>query len=252
MMNSAFELEGIRFAYKEKEILKGINLTINKGESLGIVGESGSGKTTLLSLLLRLENPRRGSVSFFGQRLEAMKRQEIQQFRARVQPVFQDPYLSLDPSQRVEGIIGEPLDSLKLVSDKAERQAKIAGALERVGLDADAMTRFPGEFSGGQRQRIAIARALVSGPEVLIADEPVSALDIITKIEILNLIRDIKASRDFTLIFVSHDLPAIAEIASRIAVLDQGEIIEDAPAGKLLASPQHEKTRLLLESNIGF
>ncbi|MDR0527526.1 MAG: ABC transporter ATP-binding protein [Spirochaetaceae bacterium] len=247
---AVFELEGVRFGYKNKEILRGINLTLKKGESLGIVGESGSGKTTLLSLLLRLAKPQRGSISFFGQPFEAMNRQDIRSFRARVQPVFQDPYLSLDPSQRIEGIVGEPLDSLKLVSDKAERRSKIADALERAGIDPGAMRRFPVEFSGGQRQRIAIARALVCEPEVLIADEPVSALDIITKIEILNLIREIKESRDFTLIFVSHDLPAVADIASRIAVIDRGEIIEDAPAGELLASPRHERTRLLLESNI--
>jgi peptide/nickel transport system ATP-binding protein len=248
---AVFELEGVNFGYKKKDILKDINLTLKKGESLGIVGESGSGKTTLLLLMLRLAKPQRGSISFFGQPLEAMNRQDIRRFRAKVQPVFQDPYLSLDPSQRIESIVGEPLDSLKLVSDKAERRTKIANALERVGIAPDAMRRFPGEFSGGQRQRIAIARALASEPEALIADEPVSALDIITKIEILTLLREIKASRDFTLIFVTHDLPAVAEIASRIAVIDRGEIIEDAPAGELLASPRHEKTRLLLESHIG-
>lgn len=249
--DAVFDLSGIYFAYKKKDVLKNITLNIHKGESLGIVGESGSGKTTLLSLLLRLIKPRQGSLTFFGKSLAGMDRRELLAFRARVQPVFQDPYLSLDPTQRVEGIIGEPLDSLRLVSGHEERRAKIVGALEMAGLKANMMNRLPGEFSGGQRQRIAIARALVCDPQVLIADEPVSALDIITKIEILKLLRDIKAERDFTLIFVSHDLPAVADICDRIAVIDRGEIIENAPVREVLGNPQHPRTRLLVESNIG-
>jgi peptide/nickel transport system ATP-binding protein len=250
--STVFELNGVFFAHKKKDILRNINLTVKKGETLGVVGESGSGKTTLLSLLLHLMKPRQGSVSFFGQSLEEMDRKDLKKFRARVQPVFQDPFLSLDPSQRVESIIGEPLDSLKLVSSRDERHLRIVGALEKVGLGEDIMNRRPGEFSGGQRQRIAIARALVSDPEILIADEPVSALDIINKIEILTLLRNIKARRDFTLIFVSHDLPAVADISTRIAVLDQGEIVEDGPVEEVLGSPVHPKTRSLLESNIRF
>jgi peptide/nickel transport system ATP-binding protein len=180
-----------------------------------------------------------------------MTRQDIKVFRSRVQPVFQDPFLSLDPTQKIESIIGEPLDSLRLAADKEERKTKIITALRSVGLDADALHRLPAEFSGGQRQRISIARALVTNPEVLIADEPVSALDIITKIEILNLLHTLKQNKDFTLIMVSHDLPVVADISTRIIMLDKGEIIEDAPTNALLTAPKHPRTKQLVESGIG-
>jgi peptide/nickel transport system ATP-binding protein len=245
---SVFALSGVSFAYKKKDVLKDITLAVARGESLGIVGESGSGKSTLLSLLLRLTKPRRGSVSFAGQPLAEMNRKAARDFRTRVQPVFQDPFLSLDPSQKVSGLIGEPLVSLKLVGSRDEKEARVRRVLDRVGLSEDALNRRPAEFSGGQRQRIAIARALVTNPEVLIADEAVSALDIITKIEILRLLHELKDSGSFTLIFVSHDLPAVADIAQRIVVLDRGEIIEDAPAPRLLRAPVHPRTRLLVES----
>ncbi|MDR2070883.1 MAG: ATP-binding cassette domain-containing protein [Treponema sp.] len=245
-----FELSGVCFAYKEKEVLKNISLDIAEGESLGILGESGSGKTTLLSLLLRLVKARRGNISFSGQPLAEMTGKTLRNFRTRVQPVFQDPFLSLDPAQKVEGIIGEPLTSLKLTKTGAEKKERILRVLEKVGIGADAMGRRPEEFSGGQRQRIVIARALVTNPEVLIADEAVSALDIITKIEILTLLHELKEKGNFTLIFVSHDLPAVADISERIVVLDQGEIIEDAPVRRVLHSPAHPRTRLLVESGL--
>jgi peptide/nickel transport system ATP-binding protein len=243
-----FELKNVAFAYRKKDVLKNISLTVGRGESLGVVGESGSGKSTLLALLLRLAKPRRGSIAFAGQSLAEMDRNAVRNFRTRVQPVFQDPFLSLDPSQKVAGIIGEPLVSLRLVRNREEKDARIRRALNRVGLSEDALPRRPAEFSGGQRQRIAIARALVTDPETLIADEAVSALDIITKIEILNLLRDLKDTGNFTLIFVSHDLPAVADVAERIVVLDRGEIIEDAPTRRLLNAPVHPRTKLLVES----
>ncbi|MDR0638956.1 MAG: ATP-binding cassette domain-containing protein [Spirochaetaceae bacterium] len=243
-----FELTDVAFAYRKKDVLGNINLAVDWGESLGIVGESGSGKSTLLFLLLRLAKARRGSVSFAGKSLAGMDRNAVRDFRMRVQPVFQDPFLSLDPSQKVAGIIGEPLVSLGLVRNRDEKDARIRRVLCRVGLSEDALPRHPAEFSGGQRQRIALARALVTDPEALIADEAVSALDVITKIEILNLLRELKKTGNFTLIFVSHDLPAVAYIAERIVVLDRGEIIEDAPAYRLLRAPVHPRTRLLVES----
>jgi peptide/nickel transport system ATP-binding protein len=245
-----FELSGVCFAYKEKEALKNISLDITAGESLGIVGESGSGKTTLLSLLLRLVKVRKGSIFFSGQPLAEMTGKALRNFRARVQPVFQDPFLSLDPAQKIESIIGEPLVSLGLTKTREERKERIRRVLEKAGLGEDVMARRPAEFSGGQRQRIAIARALVTNPEVLIADEAVSALDIITKIEILKLLHELKEKGNFTLIFVSHDLPAVADISERIVVLDRGEIIEDAPAGRVLHSPAHPRTKLLVESGL--
>jgi peptide/nickel transport system ATP-binding protein len=248
--DAVFELSGVYFSYKGEDTLKNISLRISRGESLGIVGESGSGKTTLLLLLLKLFAPRKGAIAFYGSSLADMDRRAVRLFRTRVQPVFQDPFLSLDPSQRVRSIIGEPLDSLNLARDKAEKEQKIAAALRSVGLEDDAAGRFPPEFSGGQRQRIAIARALVTNPEVLIADEPVSALDIITKTEILSLLHTLKENKNFTLVMVSHDLPAVADIAGRILVLDKGEIIEDAPARDILTAPKHRRTRLLVESAI--
>jgi peptide/nickel transport system ATP-binding protein len=247
---AVYELAGVCFAYKEKDVLRNINLKVLRGESLGVVGESGSGKTSLLWLLLRLANPRKGAITFCDKTLRDLQGSALKNFRARVQPVFQDPFLSLDPTQRVESIVGEPLSSLKLVSDKEEKKARIAAALRQVGLDHDAADRLPGEFSGGQRQRIAIARALVTNPEVLIADEPVSALDIITKIEILKLLHTLKENKNFTLIMVSHDLPVVADISSRIVVIDRGEIIEDAPTATVLAAPRHPRTRQLVESGI--
>ncbi|MDR1024897.1 MAG: ATP-binding cassette domain-containing protein [Treponema sp.] len=245
-----FELSEVWFAYRKKDVLKNINLGIAEGESLGIVGESGSGKTTLLSLLLHLVKAPRGTIFFSGQPLAEMTGKDLRNFRTRVQPVFQDPFLSLDPAQKIKGIIGEPLTSLGLTRTGAEKKERILRALEKVGLEEDAMDRYPAEFSGGQRQRIAIARALVTNPEVLIADEAVSALDIITKIEILNLLHELKEGGNFTLIFVSHDLPAVANISERIVVLDRGEIIEDAPAHRVLRAPAHPRTRLLVESGL--
>lgn len=245
-----FELRDVAFAYRKKDVLRNINLAVERGKSLGVVGESGSGKSTLLSLLLKLAKPRRGCVSFDGRSLAEMDRKMVRDFRIRVQPVFQDPFLSLDPSQKVASIIGEPLVSLRLVRSRTEKEERTRQALNRVGLSEDALPRRPAEFSGGQRQRIALARALVTDPEVLIADEAVSALDIITKVEILNLLHELKNKGNFTLIFVSHDLPAVADIAERIVVLDRGEIIEDAPARRLLHTPVHPRTKLLVESGL--
>ncbi|WP_052299726.1 ABC transporter ATP-binding protein [Treponema primitia] len=245
-----YELSHVSFAYKKKDILKDISLNIVKGENLGIVGESGSGKTTLLALLLRLYKARIGNIAFYGRPLNDMTKGEVKNFRSKVQPVFQDPYLSLDPTQKIESIIGEPLDSLKLAAGREEKRAKIIAALQSVGLEGDILDRFPGEFSGGQRQRISIARALVTNPEVLIADEPVSALDMITKIEILTLLHTLKQNRNFTLIMVSHDLPVVADISARIIVLDRGEIIEDELTRELITAPKHSRTKELIESSI--
>jgi len=245
-----FELSGVSFAYREKEVLKNINLDIAHGENLGIVGESGSGKTTLLFLLLHLAKARSGKILFAGQQLTEMTGKTLKNFRTRVQPVFQDPFLSLDPAQKIESIIGEPLVSLGLTKTREEKKERIRRVLEKVGLEEDSMHRRPAEFSGGQRQRIAIARALVTNPEVLIADEAVSALDIITKIEILKLLHELKEKGNFTLIFVSHDLPAVTDISERIVVLDHGEIIEDGPVRSVIHSPVHPRTKLLVESNL--
>jgi peptide/nickel transport system ATP-binding protein len=261
MNDTVFELDNVSFSYGKKLALSNIDLRVLRGESLGIVGESGSGKTTLLMLLLRLLTPSNtdfgtGSILFCGNSLNDMKQNELGMFRRKVQPVFQDPFLSLDPSQTIMSIVGEPLISLKLTASKTEYEEKIVSALQSVGFetgeikgtDNALLKRFPHEFSGGQRQRIAIARALATEPQVLIADEPVSALDIITKSEILTLLKQIREKRKFTLIFVSHDLPVVAQIAEHIVVMDRGRIVEDAAAETLLSHPQHEKTKKLIES----
>jgi peptide/nickel transport system ATP-binding protein len=245
---TVFSLSNVSFAYRGANVLKNINLDVRRGERLGIAGESGSGKSTLLSLLLRLSVARKGTVSFYGKPLRDMTKSDVREFRRRVQPVFQDPFLSLDPAQKIESIIAEPLTSLRLVADASERMDSVIAALESVGLEADALKRRPAAFSGGERQRIAIARALVTNPEVLIADEPVSALDTVTKVEILALLRTLTGNKGFTLIMVSHDLPALADISSRIIVLDAGIIVEDAPTETLIRHPVHPRTRQLTDA----
>ncbi|GMO27877.1 MAG: hypothetical protein Ta2B_08440 [Termitinemataceae bacterium] len=226
-MNTLFELSNVSFAYKDKKILKNINLNVEQGISVGIAGESGSGKTTLLLLLLRLLYASSGTVSFNGIDLKKMKTNEVKKFRALVQPVFQDPYLSLDPTQKVGSIIAEPLATLhgiygSSLNVKEEKQKKVLDALHSVGLEDDAVDRLPSAFSGGQRQRIAIARSLITNPSVLIADEAVSALDIVTKIEILKLLQSLRSNKNFTLIFVSHDLGALQSVTDRIIRLKDG------------------------------
>ena len=234
MGENVFSVSEVSFAYHNKPVLGGLSFDVMRGETLGIAGASGSGKTTLLMLLLRLSVPETGSVAFYGKDLRSMTRAGVKMFRSRVQPVFQDPFLSLDPAQRIENIITEPLVSLGLAKTKSECAERAARALAGVGLDADAARRYPAEFSGGQRQRIAIARALVTEPEVLIADEPVSALDIVTKLEILSLLRSLKENNNFTLIMVSHDLPVVAHLCSRLIVLDAGTITINAPVPEAL------------------
>ncbi|MDR2509807.1 MAG: dipeptide/oligopeptide/nickel ABC transporter ATP-binding protein [Spirochaetaceae bacterium] len=231
---SVFSVSEVSFSYHNKRVLENVSVEITRGETLGIAGSSGGGKTTLLMLLLRLAFPQKGGVSFYGNPLREMNRAQIRAFRSKVQPVFQDPFLSLDPSQRVENIITEPLVSLGIARTKAELTERAALALASVGLEKDAATRYPAEFSGGQRQRIAIARALVTEPEVLIADEPVSALDIVTKLEILSLLRSLKEKRNFTLIMVSHDLGVLANLCQRLLVLEGGTIMVSGGAPEAL------------------
>ncbi|MCR6500133.1 ATP-binding cassette domain-containing protein [Shinella sp. CPCC 101442] len=238
------DLSGVSFAYGGgKCVLHDIDLAVAAGSNLGIVGESGSGKTTLLKLLLGLERVSTGTVSFRGETLEPRDRAFMRGFRRSVQAVFQDPYSSLDPRQRVFDIIAEPLRSLKIETDVV---GAVAGALADVDLPADAASRYPHEFSGGQRQRIAIARAIVAKPDLVIADEVVSALDLTTRTRIIDLMRSL--SSRMTFIVVSHDIALVALLCDRLAVLEQGRIVEQGATRDILARPAHPYTQRLLAS----
>ncbi|KAB2682740.1 ABC transporter ATP-binding protein [Brucella tritici] len=238
------DLSDVSFAYTGgKTVLHDVDLKLEIGSNLGIVGESGSGKTTILKLLLGLQRASSGNVSFRGERLDIRNRSFMRDFRRSVQAVFQDPYSSLDPRQRVFDIIAEPLRSLKIETDIVQA---VAQALASVDLPADAIRRYPHEFSGGQRQRIAIARAIVSKPDLIIADEVVSALDLTTRARIIDLMRSL--SERTTFVVVSHDIALVALLCERLIVLEKGRIVEQGNTRDILADPQHVYTRKLLTS----
>ncbi|MCH4542164.1 ATP-binding cassette domain-containing protein [Ochrobactrum sp. A-1] len=238
------DLSGVSFAYTGgKTVLHDVDLKLETGSNLGIVGESGSGKTTLLKLLLGLQRASSGNVSFRGEPLDIRNRNFMRNFRRSVQAVFQDPYSSLDPRQRVFDIIAEPLRSLKVQTDIAQA---VAQALASVDLPTDAVRRYPHEFSGGQRQRIAIARAIVSRPDLIIADEVVSALDLTTRARIIDLMRSL--SEQTTFVVVSHDIALVALLCEQLIVLEKGVIVEQGKTRDILADPQHTYTRKLLTS----
>lgn len=241
---SLVSVEHVSFAYTaERPILDRVSLAIAPGDSVGLVGESGSGKTTLLRLLLGLARPDSGEVRFDGALLDPGNRAFMRDFRRQAQVVFQDPYSSLDPRQKVFSIIAEPLRSLRIEGDHREMVAK---ALDAVGLSPDAADRYPHQFSGGQRQRIAIARAIVPGPRLLLADEAVSALDLTTKVRIVDLLAQLSTS--MSLLFVSHDIGVVAALCKRIVILEKGRIVEQGDTAAVLAAPQHPYTQRLLAS----
>lgn len=244
---SLLELRGAGFAYGSRRVLDDVSLSLDEGDSLGLVGESGAGKSTILRLMLGLSAPRDGQVLFDGAPLSLRDRAQMRRFRASVQPVFQDPYSSLDPRQRIDRIIGEPLRSLGLASG-ADALRRIAEALESVGLPADTARRYPHEFSGGQRQRIAIARAVVSRPRVLLADEPVSALDVTTRVQVLELLDRLRRENGLSLVMVSHDLTAIASACDRTVVLQNGRVVEQGATASVLHAPQDPYTRALVDA----
>jgi len=224
-----------------------INLEIRAGETLGLVGESGSGKSTLGRLLLRLIEPTSGKVFFDGQDLSTMSRGALRQLRRLMQVVFQDPYASLNPRMKVASIVGEGLEIHKLARGK-EKQDRIAELLRLVGLDPDAMGRYPHEFSGGQRQRIGIARALAVNPRFLVLDEPVSALDVSIQAQIINLLQDLQEQLHLTYLFIAHDLRVVEHISQRVAIMYLGKIVEIAEAEELYRDPRHPYTRALLSA----
>ena len=231
----------------EVRAVDGVSFDIQPGETLGLVGESGSGKSTLGRLILRLIEPTAGSVRFEDRDLVSAGRTEMRRLRRDMQIIFQDPFGSLDPRLRVEDVIAEPLiihERLK----PAERRQRVAELLRAVGLDESASRRFPHEFSGGQRQRIGIARALALRPKFIVADEPVSALDVSIGAQIVNLLSRLQREFGLTYLFISHSMPIVRYLATRIAVMYRGKIVEIASTEQVTAQPGHPYTRTLLEA----
>ncbi|PWJ86422.1 peptide/nickel transport system ATP-binding protein [Pseudaminobacter salicylatoxidans] len=238
------DMRDVSFGYsRQRKVLHGVSLSVRQGVSVGLVGESGSGKTTILRLLLGLARPTGGSITFDGSSLDPSSRTFMRDYRRSVQAVFQDPYSSLDPRQKVHDIISEPLQSLRIPGSHPDA---VAAALDAVGLPADAINRYPHEFSGGQRQRIAIARAIVARPQLVLADEAVSALDLSTRIRIVDLFK--RLAQSMTLVFVSHDLGVVASLCEEIIILERGHIVESGRTRAILDNPQHPYTQKLLQS----
>ena len=223
----------------------GVSFTIAEGETLGLVGESGSGKSTTGYCILQLLKPTSGSVRFMGRELTELGREELRRMRREMQIVFQDPYASLDPRMTVGDIVAEPL-VVHGVGSRGARRETVRGLLAVVGFNPEFTNRYPHEFSGGQRQRIGIARALALNPKLIICDEPVSALDVSTQAQILNLLKDLQRDFGLTYLFIAHDLAVVRAVSDRIAVMNQGKLIEIGPAAEVYSNPQQEYTRALL------
>jgi oligopeptide/dipeptide ABC transporter ATP-binding protein len=248
-LRKLFPIKSGLFAVKKHvHALDGITLSLAKGEVLAVVGESGCGKSTLALTLLNLEKPTEGSIIFKGQDVTNLKGSDVKALRRNVQMIFQDPYESLDPTITVADLVAEPLVIHKLFRTRTERIAKVIEALEDVGLSpAESYAqRYPHELSGGQRQRVVIASALVLEPELLIADEPVSMLDVSIRADILNLLSALQKDKGISFIFITHDLSTAASFANRIAVMYLGRIVEIGTTHEVLKNPQHPYTKALL------
>ncbi|MCP5367349.1 MAG: ATP-binding cassette domain-containing protein [Hyphomicrobiales bacterium] len=228
--------------------LHGVSLEVRAGESFGIVGESGCGKSTLARAVLALETPSAGTVEFMGEDLFALSASRLRGMRRHMQMVFQDPYGSLDPRHKVGRIVAEPLDMLEAGLGRRERRRRVAESLGRVRLNGSDADKYPHEFSGGQRQRIAIARALITHPRLIVADEPVSALDVSVQAQVLNLMSDLRRDQGLTYLFISHDLSVVRHVTDRVAVMYLGRIVEQGETAQVFAQPRHPYTRALLDA----
>jgi oligopeptide/dipeptide ABC transporter ATP-binding protein len=231
-----------------RRALDRVSLTVRAGEIVGILGESGCGKSTLARLVVALDRPTAGRVLLQGEALFDLPRKLLARRRRDFQMVFQDPYGSLDPRQTVGRIVAEPLHVLDPRPSRHDEAARVAAMLESVGLRPDHAAHYPHEFSGGQRQRIAIARALITHPKLVVADEPVSALDLSVQAQVLNLLLDLRDRHGTAFLFISHDLAVVDAVADRVAVMIRGRIVETGPAAALFDAPLHPYTRLLLEA----
>jgi peptide/nickel transport system ATP-binding protein len=229
------------------QALQGVSFSLRAGRSLGVVGESGSGKSTLARLVMALETPTSGQVLMAGRDLSALGTAELRRARADFQMVFQDPFGSLDPRQTVERIVAEPLEALA-GSSRETRRERAGEMLEAVGLRASDATKYPHEFSGGQRQRIAIARALVTSPKLIVADEPVSALDVSVQAQVLNLMQDLQDQLGVTYLFISHDLAVVDLVCDEVIVLYQGRAVEQGDPDTLFRAAAHPYTRALMQA----
>ena len=235
--------EKVSFAYGGKPTLKELTFELTPGKNLGILGESGSGKSTLLKLAVGLLRPQSGTLTVNGEVNRA--------FTSDVQMIFQDPHTSIDPRQKIRSVIAEPLISFKLGPTEDRREwleSRVVETLKAVGLSADALDKRAREFSGGQRQRIAIARAIITEPKILLADEPVSALDLATKVRIIELLSTLAQEKQTSIVLVSHDMASIAAIADDVLVMKSGEIVEQGAKSQILNNPQHPYTQALLKS----
>jgi len=237
--------------FKKKEAIKAldnVSFYIKRNEILGLVGESGCGKTTCGKLILRLINPTAGSIYFDGHDITHLKPKQMSEYRKKMMIIYQDPYGSLDPRMTIGAAIAEPIEVHKLVSTKEEKENRIVEIMEKVGLTPDQINRYPHEFSGGQRQRIGIARALATNPTFIVADEPVSALDVSIQAQIINLLKDLQKDFGLTLLFITHDLSVIKHTSDRIAVMYAGKLVELASKQDLFLEPLHPYTRALLSA----
>jgi len=241
--------EAVGFHYRHGDpVLHDVSLSVAPGESVGLVGESGAGKTTLLRLLLGLNEPTSGRILFDGRPLSRADRAGMREFRRAIQPVYQDPFSSLDPRMTVADSIAEPLRSLGIPGGRAGHARRVAEQLQAVDLPADAGTRYPEAFSGGQRQRIAIARALAPEPRLLLADEPVSALDTSVRMLVIELFLRLARERGIGMLLVSHDLTIVSALCARMTVLEGGRVVEEGPTETVLSDPRDPYTRRLLAS----
>ena len=255
-MNKLLTVEKVSVRYGELEAVRGVSLSLAAGETLGLVGESGCGKSSLGRAILALEPVAAGRVAFDGRSVTALKGAALKQFRRQAQMVFQDPFGSLNPRMSVGAAIEEVLyvhgiggsRALRPDSGRAARRERAVALFEDVGLNPDWLSRYPHEFSGGQRQRIGIARALALEPKLLVADEPVSALDVSVQADIIQLLKRIQRERGLAYLFIGHDLAVVREMSNRIAVMFKGEIVETGTADQVCDQPQHAYTQKLLSA----
>jgi peptide/nickel transport system ATP-binding protein len=244
-LTKVYQIKGSGFKSTPFTAVSGVSFEVRKGTTLALVGESGSGKSTVAKMLLGLEKPTSGNIEIQGQSMATLGRRELFDMRRQMQPVFQDPYGSLDPLMNIENTIAEPLVTHK-IGNRKERQARVRELLEQVSLPWSVSTRYPNELSGGQRQRVAIARALALKPEIVVLDEAVSALDVLVQAQILDLLADLQNELGLTYLFITHDLAVVRAIADQVAVMNKGQIVEFGDTATIFEQPSQDYTRNLL------